>query len=107
MNEIAIMFFGNAAAQRTEAEIYWESGPDRELVAVVFEDKDGWHTFIENERKAAAIGSQLDEAIANAKLQLASYINRTGANPPDGLTGAGLSLWLMEKSDGTAMGYPV
>ena len=46
-------------------------------------------------------------AIASAQQGLAQYVNRRGINPPSGLTPEGLSLWLMEKVDGTAMGSKI
>jgi hypothetical protein len=46
----------------------------------------------------------LTAAVEDAKLGLLNYVNRQGLNPPEGLTRAGLSMWLLEKGDGTAMG---
>jgi hypothetical protein len=42
--------------------------------------------------------------IGAAKVHLLEYVNRRGENQPEGLTAAGLSLWRMEKADGTALG---
>lgn len=50
---------------------------------------------------------RLASALARARETLAQYVNRRGDNPPGGLTAAGLSLWLMEMSDGTAMARPI
>jgi hypothetical protein len=36
--------------------------------------------------------------ISQAKSRLLEYVNRRGKNPPEGLSAAGFSLWLMEKN---------
>jgi hypothetical protein len=46
-------------------------------------------------------------AIAAAQTGLIEYVNRRGNYVPSGLSGPGLSFWLMEKTDGTAMGTPI
>ena len=38
---------------------------------------------------------------------LKPYVNRRGENPPSGLSVVGLSLWLMEKADCTALGVRI
>jgi hypothetical protein len=48
-----------------------------------------------------------DTALADAKERLRHHVNRTGENPPEGLTAAGLLFWLLEKDDGTAMAVPI
>jgi hypothetical protein len=40
-------------------------------------------------------------AVAHARERLSLYVNRRGANLPDGLSVAGFSFWLMQKSDET------
>jgi hypothetical protein len=93
--------FTNLDECRTECEISDRSS----VVAVVYEGRDGWHSnrfrIISGDEDQA-----LDASIAEAKERLSHYVNRFGENVPDGLTRAGLSLWLMEKDDGTAMGIP-
>lgn len=45
-----------------------------------------------------------NDSVAAAKVSLSHYINRMGTNPPQNLSVGGLSLWLMQKDDGTALG---
>jgi hypothetical protein len=73
-------------------------------VALVFESSDGWHIELS---PAETVSFPLDgftSAVAAARERLSCYVNRRGESPPEGLSAAGFSLWLMEKSDGTAMG---
>lgn len=74
------------------------------LVAVV--GRDGWHVDRLGSVSADE-GQALDASIAEAKERLSHYVNRLGEDVPVGLTQAGLSLWLMQKDDGTAMGMPI
>jgi hypothetical protein len=74
----------------------------------VFERPDGWR--IELFADDAPLDVPLDEFVGHlqkAKEALLPYINRIGTNPPSGLTPAAMSLWLMTKADGTAMGTKV
>jgi hypothetical protein len=92
---------GNPDTCRTEAEIADESG---NRVAIVYEDADGWHTQILDDRVEQASGS-FNALIENAKEVLSHYVNRRGDKVPSQLKTRGqLSLWLMEKDDGTMMG---
>ncbi len=91
---------GNVEDRRTESEISDESG---NCVAVVYEANDGWHVEM-----LATVSPEQTESfnriVAEAKDGLSHYVNRLGNNPPPGVTGAGLSLWLMERDDGTVLG---
>jgi hypothetical protein len=92
--------FTNLDESRTECEI----SDDSSVVAVVYEGHDGWHvnslrTLSADEREA------FDASMAEAKERLSHYVNRFGEDVPEGLTLGGLSLWLMQKDDGTAMGF--
>ena len=94
--------FTNLDECRTECEI----SDDISIVAIVYEKLDGWNVnslraINPNERK------DVDACVAVAKERLSHYVNRLGHNAPENLTLAGLSLWLMEKDDGTAMGLKV
>ncbi|HMI51246.1 MAG TPA: hypothetical protein VK525_07030 [Candidatus Saccharimonadales bacterium] len=92
---------GNPDTCRTEAEIADES---RNRVAVVYEDSDGWHTQVLDDRVEQA-SSSFNALIENAKEVLSHYVNRRGDKVPTQLKTRGqLSLWLMEKDDGTVMG---
>lgn len=95
----SISFLGNVADCRTEAEVsFRHSSADTDpLCAVVYENESGlvveWFG-VARESKSAALA----DAVENAKRGLMAYVNRRGSNPPEGLTRAGLSLWLMEKA---------
>lgn len=84
---------------RTEAEVR-DGGYN--MVGLVYEDLDGWHKLSYGERTEES--GKLEAALGEAKQALSQYINRRGENPPQGLTVGVLALWLMQKSDGTAMG---
>jgi hypothetical protein len=91
---------GNPESCRTEAEIADESG---NRVAIVSEGADGWCMEV--------LGPWLKQPptnfaslIESAKEVLSHYVNRRGDNVPAGLSVGALSLWLMVKDDGTAMG---
>jgi hypothetical protein len=73
-----------------------------EFVANVYERPDGWKIDLFQSPR----GMDLEEclrAIASAKERLREYVNRRGEDPPEGLTAAGLSLWLTKKKDGTTL----
>jgi hypothetical protein len=92
---------GNVDACRTEAEIADDSGS---RVAIVYEDSDGWHTDVIDDRLQIS-SSSFDALIENAKEVLSHYVNRRGNKVPSQLKTRGeLALWLMEKDDGTVMG---
>ena len=98
---------GNVDDRRTEVEIYPAgTATHGNPVAVVYDSRDGWII-----RNAAGTGSPTiaipPSVIERVEERLKEYVNRRGENPPVGLTRPGLSLWLMEKSDGTAMGVKV
>ena len=100
--DFQIRVFGNVADRRTESEVYIPRGSD-ELVAVIYETDQGWvvEPFDNAPHGDADV---LRTAIESAKDTLGAYVNRKGKGAPAGLTVAGLSLWLMTKVDGTAMG---
>lgn len=107
MREYRIQFLGNVRTSRTEALIYFPGGaPDAEPWAIVYEGRGGWAIDIVGHASAMPLGT-LETAVRAAREGLEAYVNRRGKNPPRGLTRAGLSLWLMEKKDGTAMGRPL
>ena len=99
-SRISISVVANVDACRTEVEFSTKGG---DLVAILYEDADGWH--IERLRDIKVeVGQCL---IEEAKARLGRYVNRTGAESPSGLTRGGLALWLMAKDDRTAMGLPI
>ena len=91
---------GNPETCRTEAEISDDSGNS---VAVVYEAIDGWHIELCRTIRAEEM-EQLDAIIQTAKNDLSHYVNRKGLNVPTNLTVGDLSLWLLLKDDGTALG---
>jgi len=94
--------FSNLDECRTECEI----SDDSSVVAVIYEARDGWH--IKRLRIVAADECQdFENSVAEAKERLSDYVNRFGEDAPKGLTPASLSLWLMQKNDGTAMGIQI
>ena len=98
MSPFRIVIVGNPATLRTEAEI--SCAASSELIGLVSESSEGW-CF-------EAIGDDAppwrEAAIEAARAALCEYVNRRGENVPEGLSLAGLSFWLMEKSDGTTLG---
>ena len=98
----SIQVIGNIQSCRTEAEIYFPGSADP--WAIDWEDLSGWRT---EELAAPPVSQSVANAAATgARHRLTAYINRRGEKPPIGLSAAGLSLWLMVKDDGTAMGSP-
>jgi hypothetical protein len=100
------MFFTTICSNVDDCRTECEISDDTATVAVVYEDHDGWHieTFRDlrsEERK------DFDASVAAAKQNLSRYVNRMGGNVPEGSTVGGISLWLMEKDDGSALGMPV
>src|SRR5690242_3332317 len=94
----SINFLGNVSDCRTEAEVSLRHSPSNTdpLCAVVYENDSGpvveWFgDAVESKSPALAV------AVEDAKRGLLEYVNRRGVNPPEGLTRAGLSLWLLEK----------
>jgi hypothetical protein len=100
MNDFTIEICGDVARCRTSAEIYSSDT----LIAEVCDTDHGWQIEYTSQTGES---DELTKAVEKAKNRLLQYVNRRGNNPPEGLTRAGLSLWLMEKSDGTAMGKPI
>ncbi len=73
-----------------------------EIVASVYEKPDGWKIDLYQSPRGLDLDGYLG-AIASAKERLSEYPNRRGDSPPEGLTAAGLSLWLTERTDGTTL----
>ena len=101
--EFRITVATNLEARRTEAELCVPAASDAPL-AIVYEHPTGWVVdFLETSNRVPL--DALVRGLASAREALQQYVNRRGDNPPAGLTAPGLSLWLMEKSDGTSMGH--
>src|SRR4029077_6894152 len=91
---------GNVESCRTEVEIRDESN---KLVAIVYEDPNGWHTEFSADRDEEG-SLKLQSSIETAQSELAQYVNRKGENPPQDLSVGALSLWLLCKDDGSIFG---
>jgi len=104
----SIQFCGNVEACRTEARIFLPSAPPGDaLVAVVYDTSQGIVVSYCGMALVNRALPGLDAAIAEARAELPHYINRRGENRPEGITRAGLSLWLTERDDETVMGRPL
>ena len=91
---------GDVTRGLTVAEIDFGEQP----VASVFESSEGWHIELSPAETASFPLDGFMRAVAVARERLSCYVNRRGENPPEDLSAVGFSLWLMQKSDGTAMG---
>jgi hypothetical protein len=94
-----IQIFAGVDDPYTSAEVLY----GEEIVAIVYERPDGWKVDLYQSPRGLGLDECL-KAIGAAKTHLLEYVNRRGENQPDGLSAAGLSLWRMEKADGTALG---
>jgi hypothetical protein len=73
-----------------------------EIVASVYERPGGWKIDLFLSPRGLDLEGCL-RAIASAKERLSEYVNQRGESPPEGLSAAGLSLWLTEKANGTTL----
>jgi len=94
------IIIGNVDHCRTECEISDEAAV---TVAVVHEDREGWHVNVLRPPMDKELET-FNAAVEAAKQSLSHYVNRMGRNPPEHTTVGALSLWLMQKDDGTALG---
>lgn len=94
------IILGNVDECRTECEISDETAT---AVAVVYESHEGWHVNVLRPLRDEDLES-FDATVAAAKQSLSHYVNRMGNNRPEDTTASALSLWLMLKDDGTALG---
>jgi hypothetical protein len=101
-----IQYFGNTRACRTEAEIIDSAVRDGSdaTCAVVYESPTEMATELLPLGGTVKDLAEFQDALKSARTGLLRYVNRRGRHPPLGLSVAGLSLWLMEKDGGTAMG---
>ncbi|MEE8371200.1 MAG: hypothetical protein V3R73_03560, partial [Sphingomonadales bacterium] len=67
----------------------------------------GWQLELDTHSVGRTREEEFGLALALARKTLQRYVNRRGEDPPEGLTAAGFSLWLMEMDDGTAMGQRI
>jgi hypothetical protein len=88
-----VQLFGDVSRGITLAEIEFS---DRPLVASVFEGPDGWHIEITSPATASFPLDTFLMAVAEARERLSGCVNRRGASPPEGLSPAGLSHWLLD-----------
>ena len=109
MSRFKVEFLGNVGNCRTEAEIVDSLPPfgADPTCAVVYDSGDGIRVEYFAGEPDLRSDPAFNKALNDARSGLLRYVNRRGDSPPPGLTAAGLSLWLMEKDDGTAMGSKV
>ncbi len=93
---IELTIMGDVELGRTVAELC--EADSGSYIGSVYEELDGWKHDIPEEH----LSPEILAAIEEAKCHLRLYVNRKGENAPPGLTAAGFSLWLLEKTDGTA-----
>jgi len=102
-SEFRVQILGNARFCRAEAEVYRsQGGAPEQLLAWVYESQDGWK--VEFDDCSTQPPDLVEALLAAGQAALSPYVNRKGENPPPGLSVPGLSLWLMEKTAGTATG---
>jgi hypothetical protein len=100
-----IRYLGNIQACRTEAWIVAPAAqPADPPLAIVYETAQGPVVSYPGAGPPKSPLPGLDDAVAEARTELRHYINRKGEQRPQGITRAGLSLWLMERDDETVMG---
>jgi hypothetical protein len=66
-----------------------EVSRDGQIVAIVYEASDGWHTNIIDTHLSQP-ESDFDKAINTARKTLSQYVNRRGKNPPQKRDGRSL-----------------
>src|SRR5690349_2765768 len=104
----AITITGSHLDGFTAAELSWTTADGEWLLGRVYERPEGWAVEIFSDEVSREVPLEaLVVHLEKAREALLPYVNRVGLNPPDGLTPAGISLWLMTKSNGTAMGSQV
>jgi len=86
--------FGSTVEGFVCAEIETEEG---DVIGRVYDSESGWK--VELSGSAPADPAAFGEAAALAKEELLHYPNRRGLAPPPDLSMAGLSLWLMERTE--------
>jgi hypothetical protein len=84
---LEVILAGNIEFGRLEAEVRNER---YELIAIVYEDKDGWHVEQQGSEKVP------DDLLEKIKEVLSSHPNRKGNDAPDGMSLGEYSLWLLE-----------
>lgn len=98
MATFAVQLFFPVDDATATAEVLCEG----EVVASICERPDGWKIDLYLSPRGLDLNGFL-RAVASAKERLGEYPNRRGESPPEGLSAAGLSLWLTEKADGTTL----
>jgi hypothetical protein len=104
----SIEYCANVEACRTEAKILAPAASASDaLVALVYETSQGFVVdYLGPALRNRALPG-LDAAIAEARRELLHYIHRRGEQRPQGITRAGLALWLTERDDETVIGIPL
>jgi hypothetical protein len=85
----------------TAAELTCLFNEERHFIGRVFELQDGWHYELSSTvGKWGISAEQFIDDVERAKKTLQPYVNRQGINPPDRLSAAEFSLWLLMKGGG-------
>jgi hypothetical protein len=85
---LEVILAGNPETGRLEAKVRNE---EYDLVAIVYEDDEGWHVEEHTHEKLP------DDLLKKIKDNLNMRPNRKGDNAPEGMTFGEYSLWLLEK----------
>ena len=88
----------NVQRNRLEVEVKEEgTGRFPQEVALVYKDAGGWQTDCADDTLAEVPDEQFTAALMRARQLLDEYEERNDEKPPEGLTDAGMALWLMQK----------
>ncbi len=109
MSRFKVQYLGNTKERRTEAEVVDSTCPEDTdpTCAVLHDSGAGIEIELLPHGQELRTNDELKRALEDARSGLLRYVNRRGENSPRGLSVAGLSLWLLEKDDGTAMGAKI
>lgn len=99
MGQYSIILCSNVMRDRLEVEIQKNrrDGRPRE-VALVYKTSGGWGIDYADDAFANARDAEFDAVVARARELLQEYKDRNDEEPPEGLTAAGMSAWLMEEN---------
>jgi hypothetical protein len=92
-----VQFIGNPDDGFTSAEIYTADDLE-DYMGRVFELSDGWYVQVDD--LTTLNDSAFVKTILETKDELMHYINRKGAEFPEDVSRAAISLWLMQRDDG-------
>ena len=101
MSQYSLIVCSSLTRDRLEVEIQRTGRDGRpEEVALVFRTSVGWGTDYADDAFANVRDPNFDEAVQRAKELLDDYEDHSNADPPEGLTAAGMAVWLMKRTEG-------